>query len=321
MRITEISKNIRLPSRDHSAIFCFLFSRFSKIILCSIFYLLISLPVYAAKIYFVPAQESVFKGDIFEVEVRLDSAEPINAVQAEVSFSKNLEIVSIDKAKSVLRLWPQEPSYYNEFGIASLAGGLVSPGFFGSGGLISTIKFRAKNTGESNLSFLDTSKILLNDGLGTSTILELGKATMSVLLSPLDYVPSIPKPASDFNPPQAFTPKITRAENVYNGQYFVVFEAEDKDSGIAYYEVQELKDGNNWSEWKRASSPYVLANQQGKIRVFVRAVDQAGNETIGTVEVIIENEKIGIYITFFIVTIIIILIIVLVLRQHVYKKK
>ena len=62
--------------------------------------------------------------------------------------------------------------------------------------------------------------------------------------------------STDTEPPLPFTPKLERDPNLDGGKYVVIFNTEDKDSGIDHYEV---KDGSG--PWVVAESPYVLKDQ------------------------------------------------------------
>ena len=62
----------------------------------------------------------------------------------------------------------------------------------------------------------------------------------------------------------------------------VVFAAVDKGQGIDHYEVAERRAW--WPaglQWKVATSPYALGDRYGTSDVYVKAVDRAGNETLG----------------------------------------
>lgn len=254
----------------------------------------------AATLYFIPPSEQIYKGDVFSVEIRLDSKdEPINAAQVDVDFPfDKLEVVSIEKLNSFLRFWPQEPAFSNALGLASLVGGLPTPGFRDNNGLIGVIKFKAKDIGFGNLNFRDTSQVLLNDGLGTKASFNSKSAFLAIAAPAAGYEPKLIAPIVDIAPPLAFVPVISRTELAFGGKYFVVFETQDLESGIDYYEIQEIKDGEP-GEWRVAVSPHVLKNQEGTIKVLVKAVDRAGNETIGEAKVIITKKKLFTYLILF----------------------
>ena len=49
----------------------------------------------------------------------------------------------------------------------------------------------------------------------------------------------------------------------------------------------------------------MLDNQEGTVRVFVKAVDNAGNETIGVSEVTMSKKKLSIYVTILLIALLI----------------
>ena len=72
--------------------------------------------------------------------------------------------------------------------------------------------------------------------------------------------------------PEPFELKTGKAPLVFEGKYFLSFAAQDKMSGIDYYEIKEGK-----GDWKIAQSPYLLENQSLAKKIIVRAYDKAGN--------------------------------------------
>lgn len=88
--------------------------------------------------------------------------------------------------------------------------------------------------------------------------------------------------------PEAFTPVVTPEGVIEIATPTVTFATNDATSGIRIYQVS-VDDGKAVI----AESPYVLPTQSsGKHVVNVRAIDQAGNETIGSAEfTIIDIEK------------------------------
>lgn len=246
----------------------------------------------AATLYFVPPSETIYAGDVFPVEIRLDSDDaPVNAVEANIDFPSGIaEIKSIERTNSILNLWPKEPSFSNSLGIASLLGGLPDPGFHNRNGLVGILYFQAKNEGAGNLSFKNSSRVLLNDGLGSEASLVSSGITLNVIKPPAGYEPKVNVVVPDTTPPDAFTPVISKSKYAFDGKYFVAFQTQDHEFGISHYEVQE-KVGTKLGEWKIAVSPYVLETQEGEVTIFVKAVDKAGNETIGTAEITIPKKK------------------------------
>ena len=269
----------------------------------------------AATLYFTVPDEPIYQGDVFTVELRVDSEEEaINAVQADVEFSSNFfEVTRADNTNSILNFWPRVPSFDNESEDVLFSGGLPNPGFQGSSGLIGTITLRAENAGQTSLNFSDTSRTLLNDGLGTEAFLETRDIALNILVPPEGYQPKETDIIRDTTSPDAFTPIISRSKYIYDGKYFVAFETQDHESGISHYEVQE-KIGDIRGNWQVAVSPYLLQNQEGDVTVFVKAVDRAGNERMGVVEISIFKKKL--YLLYIILLVIVFLIFCTVIWRH-----
>ncbi|MCX6224759.1 MAG: cohesin domain-containing protein [Bacteroidia bacterium] len=227
-----------------------------------------------ATLYFSPEKAEYGKGDVFKVDVRLDTAgDSINTCEAKIYFNKNqLEVSDIAEGGSLMTLWAKGPFYSNAEGTVVLVGG-VPGGFKGDGKIISII-FRAIGPGSTVVSFQDDSKVLLNDGKGTLAGLIKKDAIFEIFSSkaqPSDeWQKEIEK---DKTLPEPFEMKIGQDPTIFEGKYFIVFSAMDKQTGVAYYQIKE---GD--SEWKTGESPYLLDNQGLKEKILVKAVDKAGNE-------------------------------------------
>jgi hypothetical protein len=92
--------------------------------------------------------------------------------------------------------------------------------------------------------------------------------------------------------PEEFLPQIGKDDYISEGKYFISFAAKDKTSGISRYEIAErddlgifnfIDDYFGKSVWKEAASPYLLARQELKTKILIKAVDKAGNEKIAKV--------------------------------------
>ena len=118
----------------------------------------------AAVLYLMPPSQTVYRGDSFVVEVRLDTeGDEINAVETNLNFPPNLlEIIDITKGGSILTLWLEEPAYRSPTSIV-FAGGV--PGGFRGNGLIDKISFLAKEIGKAEVNFGEDSKVLYGQGL------------------------------------------------------------------------------------------------------------------------------------------------------------
>lgn len=233
----------------------------------------------AARLYFERSYESLHEGDTFEVALLLDTEnEDINAVEGDISFSDNLILRSINDGGSFVTLWVERPVLENKNIIFA---GIIPGGYRGGlspywngykPGEILKLVFKVESAGIMWFKILNTT-ILLNDGDGTSitpnienmkfTTAEMQKG-MDVLQGQYEY--------DDTDPPDFFVPNIVQSENIFDGKYFLIFETQDKGSGILFYEVKEGK-----RKFITAESPYLLKDQSLKSFIQVKAVDRSGN--------------------------------------------
>jgi len=142
----------------------------------------------AAILYLLPQSQTIYQGESFLVEVRTDTeGEDINAIEGHLNFPQDkLEIINIGKGGSILNLWPEEPFYSNQTGEISFIGGIPG-GFQGQGGLLSIIfrvNPRVAPRESASITFKDDSKILLNDGEGTSAQLTFVEGNYEVTEKP-----------------------------------------------------------------------------------------------------------------------------------------
>ncbi|XOU93986.1 MAG: cohesin domain-containing protein [Candidatus Kerfeldbacteria bacterium] len=129
----------------------------------------------AAIISVNPVQKEFAKGETFLAEIHLNSEqEIINAVKTTITYPTDLlEVVKVSRGGSFLTLWIKEPIVEESAGIISLAGGIPG-GSMVLDGKIATITFKTKIPGVGEVDFdNESTKVLLNDGLGTEV--ELNK--------------------------------------------------------------------------------------------------------------------------------------------------
>jgi len=133
-----------------------------------------------ASLFFSPSSESFTIGDIFSVQLLVDTAGmPINAAQATIYFpADKLKVLNISKDDSVFSLWPQEPAFSNSTGEISFVGGLPHPGCQEIENLI-TIEFVAEKVGTANFTF-DKAQVLASDGQGTNILVYLKAGKYSI---------------------------------------------------------------------------------------------------------------------------------------------
>lgn len=135
----------------------------------------------AASLYFTPSSGVYQAGDLFTVNVYVNSAEStMNAASGVVAFPQDkLEVLSLNRGGSIFSLWVQEPTFSNSIGTINFEGVVLNPGFTGSGGKIISINLKAIKSGPASLTFASGS-ILANDGQGTNILSSTGSANFTV---------------------------------------------------------------------------------------------------------------------------------------------
>ncbi|KPJ71375.1 hypothetical protein AMJ50_02310 [Parcubacteria bacterium DG_74_3] len=246
----------------------------------------------AALLYLEPDIGEYHLGETFIEEIRIDTErECINAVEVNLSFSNDiLEAIDFSQGESILTLWVKTATINQDSGFISFIGGI--PGEYcgriagdpGSTNLLGKIIFKVsepltqefqENT--AKVIFLDTSRVLLSDKLGTEAKLTTRGAIFEISTEKTEILEDhwqieIEK---DNISPEPFKIEIFQQPTVFEGKYFIIFFTTDKQTGIDYYEVKEGE-----GEWKVGSSPYLLEGQSLHSIIKVRAVDKAGNERI-----------------------------------------
>jgi len=139
-----------------------------------------------ASLYLSPRSGTFFVENVFDVSIMVNTNENrINAVEVNLKFpSDKLQVVTPISGKSFVSSWMVSPTYSNTEGTVSFKGGVPSPGISTSAGLVSTITFRAKASGTAVISFLDSSKVLLDDGKGTNILNSFDKGEYTLIMAP-----------------------------------------------------------------------------------------------------------------------------------------
>ncbi|MFA5392226.1 MAG: cohesin domain-containing protein [Candidatus Paceibacterota bacterium] len=258
------------------------------------FYIIKPISINAAELYLETSQPEYSPNETFSVDIRLNVApsENINAVEVYLSFDKGiLETVDFSTANSILT-FIKNPVIDQQKGLINFSG--IIPGGYtgrltgdpGKSNLLGKAIFQVKKQEKETIliNFLTNSQVLLNDGQGTKialtlTPLEIKIKKQEVVFNPLNDWEKIKE--EDKIPPEEFTPEIMQMEN----QYFLVFNTQDKQSGIDSYAVYESARKKeiiriDTKDWIVAESPYLLKDQNLKSYIYVKAVDKAGNERI-----------------------------------------
>ncbi|OGI63783.1 hypothetical protein A2914_01245 [Candidatus Nomurabacteria bacterium RIFCSPLOWO2_01_FULL_41_21] len=163
--------------------------------------LLIPESSFASTLSLSPSAGTFSVGSTFNVSVLLDTkGKSINALQVFLTFpSDKLQVVSPSTGQSIVGVWTAPPKYNNTLGTVSLEGGIPG-GIVTSSGVLTTVTFRVKSVGEGIVKFTDKSKVLLDDGLATDDLAQVGNAVFTFRLPP----PQGPIVASSTHPDQSF---------------------------------------------------------------------------------------------------------------------
>ncbi|RJO59463.1 hypothetical protein C4546_02090 [Candidatus Parcubacteria bacterium] len=138
-----------------------------------------------ASLLFSPASGSFTVGSTFNVSIQVNTGgKAINAVKADIKFPPTkLQVVNPSAGTSFISIWVDQPTYSNVAGTISFQGGLPNPGITTNAGIVSTITFRAISPGPAKLTFVDTSRVLANDGQGTDILTSRGDANLELNLA------------------------------------------------------------------------------------------------------------------------------------------
>jgi hypothetical protein len=252
------------------------------IILLANFMLFFATPIFAAQVNFSSDSQNIRVGGQFEVGVFLNTdSEDINAVEGKIVFPKKLlELKEIRDGNSIINFWIERPGKRQATSDIQqgeiIFSGIIPGGYMDKKGLIFSIIFQAAQEGQGSVEIRDI-KVLLNDGKGTET---------NTAISNLQFVISeqapAPQPAAvekkDTDMPEAFEPIVASDPAIFGGKYFLVFTAQDKGSGIDYYEVCEAG-----KKCITVESPYLLQNQNIDKEIAVKAVDKSGNKRVAII--------------------------------------
>ena len=156
---------------------------------------------HAASLYISPSSGKISADGNITVGVYVNSeGRAVNNAEGTISFPEDtLEVISLNRAGSILSIWVEEPNFSNDSGRISFNGGLPTPGFNGTGGKIFTVTFHAKKSGSALLSF-PAASVLANDGLGTNVLSGTGSANFTI---------DGGTPPAETPPPAPVTPPVT----------------------------------------------------------------------------------------------------------------
>lgn len=235
--------------------------------------------VFAAQIFFESKTTQTQIGGKIEINLFVNTEqESINAFEGKMLFPSGvLDLKEIRDGNTIVNFWVEKPKNQNG---AIIFSGITPGGFSGEKGLIFSAIFEAKKEGVAKFEIND-ARVLRNDGTGSEATLITVPFEIVVSRGAPAEIPAIPK-IIDRERPESFVPEIARNETLLEGKWFVVFATQDKSSGIDHYEVKESRQKifSVFGKWSAAESPYILADQELRSFVWIKAVDKTGNERV-----------------------------------------
>jgi hypothetical protein len=196
----------------------------------------------------------------------------LNTFGARLIFpTSTLIFKDVNNSQSIINAFVEAP-HLTDNGV--LFSGITPGGFQGNRGFLVSFLF-APNTAATARISLDSLEAYQNDGQGTPVAVTT--KPLSLTFTPL----ATSTTTLERILPELFTPVIFQNTSIPDAPWMVAFTAQDKQSGIAYFEVQEnLEPAPKEEAWQRAVSPVVLTDQSLKSYTFVKAVDRHGNSRV-----------------------------------------
>jgi len=234
----------------------------------------------AATILLQAAPATVGAGDTVRVDVLINSAIATNAFSGTLHYPpETLEPIAVIDGNSIVSMWITRPQLANASASIVFAG-ITPGGFSGTGGILFSLLFKAKEAGSAGISVKDI-EVLRNDGAGGKEptmsrplIFSVRQTSSGGYTEPADQIP-----------PESFAAFLGDDPQLFDGRSYLVFTALDKGSGVDRYLIAESR----WPSflfrifplvWHETASPYAVANQDLTSTVYIKAVDRAGNERL-----------------------------------------
>jgi hypothetical protein len=157
--------------------------------------------VLAASLYLSPASGNYSVGQTFTVTVKTNTqSAAVNTAEAHLVYSSDtLELVAIAQGSTFYLPAPNSPSKVT--GKVYFGGGLPTPGYTGTAGLLGSMTFRAKAVGAASVS-ISTGEVLLNDGFGTNALTNYTGASFNIAAAATQQ----PKPQKEPEPQPQTSP-------------------------------------------------------------------------------------------------------------------
>ena len=201
---------------------------------------------------------TVLSAATFQIEVDT-GRENVNAVEGTLVLPVGTKVKSIYTGRSAILIWVKEP-LFDEASRSIIFAGLSPGGFSGKQPLFAVEV-------ETNLSgaLWKETVAYKNDGEGSPVNANFSFSETNM--------------TEDEAPPEPFSLEVAHSPELFDGQYFASFAAQDKITGVQRYEYRTtwLLTPDPDEEWTRVQSPLILSGIESFQRIHVRAVDHVGN--------------------------------------------
>lgn len=209
------------------------------------------------------------------------SKKNLNAVEGKIFFKeKNLNVLAINVENTSISQWITPPKYNN--------GEIEFSGLFTDGVLSEKNRLFKIVLGSTDLKYKEINiegnvKVYINDGKGTEIKIPLEKAVFKVI-----GTPSKESVIVDKNPPQLVNFSIGKNDEIFNGNYFLMFEIKDKESASIKSEILLSNDSldplslrsDNKKPWKEVSNPTLIDDNKLCSYIYLRLRDEVGNVSV-----------------------------------------
>lgn len=248
-----------------------------KKIILVIFIFFGSLHIANASELFFDFPDKINIGDVFEVEVKLDTGGvSMNSLALIIDYPDNLvEFSGYKEEGSVIRMWLETPKVSSS-GKIKLSG-IIPGGVEGyydpnSSTLkpLSIIKlmFTSKKAGNGEFSF-DYSSVLANDGKGSE--IPYNKIPKSISIDLPNDAYDQENNFIDKDLPEPFEISLVKSNHFSKTPAMLVFSTTDLSSGVDRYEMYKR------GQWRIVESPMSIQESLFSRKITIRAIDYNGN--------------------------------------------
>ncbi len=191
----------------------------------------------------------------------------VNAIEGKIILPKSIDIQGVRTGTSVVTIWVERPTIDSTTKEIIFSG--ITPGGFRGKGVLLSLEGEFKIEDLKKITFVNI-KALKNDGFGTEVSVKM-YATSSQNIE-------------DQSLPIEFKPVVSRADDVFSGNYFVSFLTQDKETGVKEYKyATSFIFKPSEKDFKETSSPIVLEGVDNFKKIYIKAVDYEGNERMGII--------------------------------------